>query len=42
MALQGAHEVLSKHKPGLIIETHSLELENDCINLLKKYFFIKL
>jgi len=37
MALQGAHEVLSKHKPGLIIETHSLDLENDCIKLLKKY-----
>jgi len=37
MALQGAHEVLSKRKPGLIIETHSLELENNCIKLLKKY-----
>lgn len=37
LALQGAHEVLSKRRPGLIIETHSLELENECINLLKKY-----
>lgn len=33
--LQGAKEILSTRKPSLILETHSLELEVSCIELLK-------
>lgn len=34
-ALQGAQTILSTRKPGLIIETHSKELEDNCIGLLR-------
>ncbi len=37
MALKGAHQVLSQRKPHIIIETHGLELENECIRILKSY-----
>jgi hypothetical protein len=34
-ALQGAQTILSTRKPGLIVETHSKELEDACIDLLR-------
>lgn len=34
-ALQGAQRILSTRKPGLIVETHSKELEAGCIDLLR-------
>jgi hypothetical protein len=34
-ALLGAKNILATRKPGLIIETHSLELEAACVDLLR-------
>jgi len=36
-ALRGAASVLSTRKPGLIIEVHGLDVERECIELLKKH-----
>lgn len=33
--LRGAEKILSTRKPGVIVETHSLELETQCAELLK-------
>lgn len=35
--LQGASEILSKRKPGIILEVHSRELEASCSELLKSH-----
>jgi hypothetical protein len=35
-ALVGAEQVLTRHKPAMIIETHSVDLERDCSGLLTK------
>ena len=35
-ALKGATRLLSEHRPGLVIETHSAELEADCRELLEE------
>ena len=35
-ALQGAEHVLARHKPAMIIETHSVELETNCADFLRK------
>jgi len=37
LALKGAHQVLTERKPSLIIETHGLDLENQCIEILQRY-----
>jgi precorrin-6B methylase 2 len=35
--LQGAYGIFSSRKPSLILETHSMELETACIDLLRGY-----
>jgi hypothetical protein len=35
-ALVGAEEVIARHKPAMIIETHSSELEAECADLLRE------
>jgi hypothetical protein len=35
-ALLGAEELIARHQPSMIIETHSVELEAECANLLAK------
>jgi len=34
-ALRGASRTLSEHKPGLLIEVHSLALEAECLEILR-------
>ncbi len=37
LALKGADRVLRERKPSLIIETHGLELEQECLRILRSY-----
>jgi hypothetical protein len=37
IALSGAHSVLARRKPHLIIETHGLSAETECIDILSSF-----
>lgn len=36
-ALKGATRVLTEHRPAMIIETHGLDVENQCLDILKRH-----
>jgi hypothetical protein len=36
-ALRGAERILSDRRPGLLVEVHSLDLERECISLLRRH-----
>ena len=41
-ALKGMRETLSRRRPNLIVETHSADLENSCLDLLEDVGYRKL
>ncbi len=36
-ALKGAKKIFKKHKPKIILETHTNELEDECVKILKQH-----
>jgi len=38
-ALRGAERTMAKHKPAWIVEVHGLEIENECLEILRDFHY---
>lgn len=36
-ALRAAHQIISQRKPNMIVEVHGLDIERQCLSILKEY-----